>query len=235
VRYLPGVFLCYDRHMTKKSLIGGFSVLISELIIGVMVIIICLSFLLTITQKYLTTFDKTIIQSVYSLRSDFLTGVMKTITFFGGELFLSCGIFLLLLVLWRRHKISALIFTFLLVFGTVINLFLKDIFHRPRPDYLPLVHEITYSFPSGHAMNSFIFYTCLAYFIIRNTKSRQVKIITAISAGSIIFLIGLSRVYLGAHFPSDVIAGYIAGLMWFIVILVAERTAHHFKLFKKVL
>jgi undecaprenyl-diphosphatase len=221
--------------MRKNSLFLTCSLLVTELVVGVMAIILCLSLLLTFSRNFLTVFDLYIIHWIYSFRSDSLTLLMKTFTFFGGEMFLITGILLLLICIWERHRISSFSFTFLLVFGTVINLLLKDIFHRHRPDYMPLVHELTYSFPSGHSMNSFIFYTCLAYFIIRNTKNNKIKFFTIICTASIILLIGLSRVYLGAHYPSDVIAGYIAGMLWFFIILLVEKTAHYFKLFKKVL
>ena len=132
-----------------------------------------LSLLLIISKNYLRIFDQSIISFVYSFRSDTATTIMKFFTFLGGEIFLVSGILLFLLLLFRKHTISAFNFTVLLVFGTVINLFLKQIFHRARPDFHPLLFESTYSFPSGHSMNSFIFYSCVGYFIIRNTKKRS--------------------------------------------------------------
>jgi undecaprenyl-diphosphatase len=158
---------------------------------------------------------------------------MKFFTFLGGEIFLTSGILLLLALLYKRHKVSSFNFTVLLVLGTIINLLLKFVFQRPRPDYLPLMFESTYSFPSGHAMNSFIFYSCIAYFIFRNTKSVGVRIFAGVLLSILVLMIGISRIYLGVHYPSDVLAGYIAGILWFLLIVFIEKTASKFKLFKK--
>ncbi len=217
--------------MPNKSFLPAVLIIGAELAVGVLAIIAYLSFFLVIFTHNLSNFDKSIIDWVYSFRSESLTAVMKVITFFGGEIFITCGIVVLLGLLYKKHKVSTFNFTVLLVFGTIINLLLKFIYQRPRPEYQPLMFESTYSFPSGHAMNSFIFYVCLAYFINRNTKNVKVRILSVSFFGVLIGLIGLSRIYLGVHYPSDVLAGYIAGLLWFGVIVIVEKTARKFKLF----
>jgi undecaprenyl-diphosphatase len=221
--------------MRKNSLAFAVFLIGMELVAGLLSIIAFLSLLLIIFRQNLGAFDKTIIQWVYTFRSEGLTELMKGITFLGGEIFITCGILILLTVVFKKHKITTFNFSVLLFFGTIINLLLKWLYQRPRPDYLPLAFESTYSFPSGHAMNSFIFYACLAYFIIRNTKNQKIRLATVLSLCILVGLIGLSRVYLGVHYPSDVLAGYIGGLLWFGVIILVERTAHKFNVFKKVL
>jgi undecaprenyl-diphosphatase len=123
-----------------------------------------------------------------------------------------------------KKRKDALVFSFTLFFGIGLNLLLKDMFHRPRPHLMPLVHETSYSFPSGHAMNSFIFYTCLSFFVFRKLKNRQLGISLITVSGVLLLLIGISRIYLGAHYPSDVLAGYMAGLCWFVVVFLFEKT-----------
>lgn len=218
--------------MRKKTLLTALFIIFIELAVGVLVIIAFLSLLLEISRNNLMIFDRTVIDFIYSFRSEAFTEIMKFITFLGGEIFLVSGILLLLALVYRKHKISSFNFTVLLVFGTVINLLLKFIYQRPRPDYLPLMFESTYSFPSGHAMNSFIFYSCIAYFIFRNTTSTKIKVISGLLLGVLVFMIGISRIYLGVHYPSDVLAGFVAGMLWFAVIVLVEKTARKFKLFK---
>lgn len=222
-------------YMRSKSLFLPIITLLVELLVGLLIIIVFLSILLELSKNYLDFFDTTIIAWVYALRSDALTEIMKFFTFLGGEIFLISGILLFLAFIYRKHKVSFFNFCVLLVFGTVINLLLKWIYQRPRPEYLPILFESTYSFPSGHAMNSFIFYSLVGYFIIRNTKNKTVWFLTVILLSLLIFIIGLSRIYLGVHYPSDVLAGYLSGFLWFLLIVVVERTANKFKLFKKFL
>ncbi len=221
--------------MRRKSILTPLFIIGAEISVGVMAIIVSLTFLLVLSRNKLQLFDHSIITWIYSFRSEGLTELMKFFTFLGGEIFLVSGILLLLALLYQKHKVSSFNFAVLLVFGTVINLFLKLVFQRARPDYLPLMFESTYSFPSGHAMNSFIFYSCIAYFIIRNTKNKTVRVSTILVVGILVFVIGISRIYLGVHYPSDVLAGYIAGIMWFALIVLIEKTAHKFKIFKKSL
>ncbi|HVF69803.1 MAG TPA: phosphatase PAP2 family protein, partial [Xanthomonadales bacterium] len=89
------------------------------------------------------------------------------------------------------------------------------------------------SFPSGHSMNSSVFFLSLTYFIFRNTRNRKLGIILTIFSGIIVVLIGLSRIYLGVHFPSDVLGGYAAGLLWFVAVLLFEKIIIFLRLFKK--
>ncbi|HSX19485.1 MAG TPA: phosphatase PAP2 family protein [Candidatus Saccharimonadales bacterium] len=177
--------------------------------------------------------DNTIIQVIYSLRNPALTAAMKIITFFGGEIFLAAAILTTILIIIRKHKGDAFIFSFILFSGVVLNIFLKDVFQRPRPDLSPLIHESSYSFPSGHSINSFIFYTALSYFIFRKVKNKKLSYLLIAASTILILLIGLSRVYLGVHYPSDVVAGYAEGVIWFASILVFEKALIFFRLMRQ--
>jgi undecaprenyl-diphosphatase len=98
--------------------------------------------------------------------------------------------------------------------GAVLNYLLKNLFERARPEAFRIVAASGYSFPSGHAMVSIYFYGMLAFIIIRKTKSWQWRYV--VTALTILFILamGISRIYLGVHYPSDVVAGYTAGGMW---------------------
>jgi undecaprenyl-diphosphatase len=99
--------------------------------------------------------------------------------------------------------------------GQLLNAFLKATFARPRPD--PLLHltEVnSMSFPSGHAMDSAIIYLTMAALLARFVEPRLLKLYFLGLAAVLTFLIGISRIYLGVHYPSDVLAGWVAGLAW---------------------
>jgi undecaprenyl-diphosphatase len=96
----------------------------------------------------------------------------------------------------------------------VLDITLKLAFLRPRPVAYFGTAPTTYSFPSGHAMGSFCFYGVLAAILAARAKSRRTKWCIWAGAALLIGMIGFSRVYLGVHYPSDVIAGYCAGAVW---------------------
>jgi undecaprenyl-diphosphatase len=216
----------------------GSLVFITELFIGTMVIMASL-FLFSylgshVIDKQVFWFDISIFRLLYPLRNPLLTNSMFGITFLGSGTFLTiAAVGVIGYLYWKNHKRTSLTFLFLLLSGTELNFLLKNIFHRARPEFYPLVNEPSYSFPSGHAMNSFIFYTALSFFIFNRLQNKRLKPVLILISAILILLIGLSRIYLGAHYPSDVLAGFIAGLLWFAVIVVFEKTLVFLELFKK--
>lgn len=211
--------------------------LATEMLLGVGIVMMSLSIFLKLAddvlEKETISVDSTIIHIIYSFRSPLLTNIMNIFSFFGGEVFLGGVILLTIILLFKKHKKDAAAFSFILSFGLFFNLILKNMFHRPRPQFLPLVHETTFSFPSGHAMNSFVFYISLYYFIFRKTKNKNLRIALSTISMILVLCIGISRVYLGAHYPSDVIAGYLAGLIWFGMVLLFKKLLLFFRLFKE--
>jgi undecaprenyl-diphosphatase len=99
--------------------------------------------------------------------------------------------------------------------GGAFNSFLKAVFVRDRPDVVPhLVDVSSASFPSGHAMNSAMVYLTLAALLITAERSRRVRAFLMAAAVLLTLLVGLSRVYLGVHWPTDVLAGWAVGAAW---------------------
>ncbi|HLW54957.1 MAG TPA: phosphatase PAP2 family protein [Candidatus Angelobacter sp.] len=105
----------------------------------------------------------------------------------------------------------------------VLELALKQAFHRPRPQTYFGAAPHSYSFPSGHALFSFCFYAVLAGLIVERTQSTLLKIVVGVVAAVLIVAIGLSRIYLGMHYPSDVVAGYVAAAIWVSTLLTLDR------------
>lgn len=141
--------------------------------------------------------------------------IAKTITQFGGPIVLIATATILLIVI-KNKKIGKLIWANLII-ATLLNQALKRIVQRPRPTGLNMIDESGYSFPSGHSMVSAAFYGFLIYLIYKNIKNKYLKwaLITVLSV--LIILIGTSRIYLGVHYTSDVIAGYLFGFAYLII------------------
>jgi len=108
--------------------------------------------------------------------------------------------------------------------GWFMSTLLKMMFNRPRPDLVP--HEAYFSsasFPSGHSMLSAVTYLTLGALLARSHQRRRIKAFFLLSAGLLTFLVGVSRVYLGVHWPTDVLAGWTAGATWAILCWLAAR------------
>jgi membrane-associated phospholipid phosphatase len=109
--------------------------------------------------------------------------------------------------------------------SAVLNQMLKGLFERPRPHFdHPLLIETSYSFPSGHAMESFVVYGMLAYFGVLALRSWEWRVGVVCGAALLVVLIGFSRMYLGVHYFSDVIAGYAAGGVWLSALITGVET-----------
>ena len=149
----------------------------------------------------------------------FLKSSMIDITALGGTtvltLFAILAIsFLLLRGRWRQALLAA----FATGGGAIMGKVLKSLFARPRPEVVPHLVEVTsLSFPSGHSMNSAIVYLTLAVLLARSFTERKLRAFTIGVAVLLVLTIGFSRIYLGVHYPSDVLAGWSIGAAWALV------------------
>lgn len=149
------------------------------------------------------------------LISDFATPIAQFITNFGGAAFL-IGSAILLLVVIKNKKIGISICSNLVI-ATGLNVLLKNILQRPRPTEYRLIDESGYSFPSGHSMISMAFYGFVIYLIYKYVKNKYLKwsLITILSI--LIVSIGISRIYLGVHYTSDVLAGFLIAISYLVI------------------
>ena len=112
--------------------------------------------------------------------------------------------------------------------GWVLNALLKEFFRRPRPYAVPHLSQVmSLSFPSGHAMTSAAVYLTLGALLMRVADRRATKIYCMTCAMVMAALIGITRVYLGVHYPTDVLAGWLVGLSWALVCWMVERALEH--------
>ena len=142
--------------------------------------------------------------------SPILTGIVKGITHMGDAVAVITFCLLLIAIPKSRRSI-ALPVSVSVILSTILNLVLKDIFARERPDILKLINETSYSFPSGHAMINASLYTMLVLLIYKFIQNKPEKIALCAVCIALTIAIGCSRIYLGVHYAGDVIGGWLIG------------------------
>jgi undecaprenyl-diphosphatase len=137
------------------------------------------------------------------------------------------------LVIARRHH-AAIFILVATVGGALLSTALKGLYSRPRPDVVPHLASVTsYSFPSGHAMLSAVVYLTLGALLARLVEGRWTKLYFVGVAVLLTILVGSSRVYLGVHYPTDVAAGWAAGVGWAVLCWLLARHLQHRGLVEK--
>lgn len=173
---------------------------------------------LIITGLVITDVTLSIDHAVYdfliSFKSDKLTYFFKFFTKFAN---VKTIVIIVLLFLIIKRNILRFYPLIVAVDVELLNLLLKFIVKRDRPNILQLVTVDNYSYPSGHAMISMGLYGCFIYLIYKYVKNKKVKIIGISILSILILLIGISRIYLGVHYFSDIIGGYIASICYLII------------------
>lgn len=162
--------------------------------------------------------DNMIGHEFYEERSAGLTSLFIFFTRLADGWFIAIVVIVISLFFILKYKNYRLALWYAATVGLgagLVNQLVKFLFQRPRPTNINhLIEQGGYSFPSGHAMGSMILYGALAFLIIRLAKHKVTKWLVFIAAGILITLVGASRVYLGVHYPSDIIGGYSLGAAW---------------------
>jgi membrane-associated phospholipid phosphatase len=167
--------------------------------------------------------DQRLANWLHGQATDPLTDVFHGITFLGNFVTLLAVTLLAVTILWRRRERTDAVFVGLAFVGAqVLSSGMKLGFRRDRPFFPdPLATESTFSFPSGHAMVSLAVYGAIALVLARrlSTNGRRALLVGVVAV--LVLAIGFSRLYLGVHFLSDVLAGYAAGIAWVSLLYVA--------------
>lgn len=169
----------------------------------------------------LISFDSLIIAFVQGFETEFLTAIMKFFSFIGSTvsvIIISIGSALYLYYV-LRHRRELILLAITMIGSTLLNILLKSIFQRARPEINQIVFEEGFSFPSGHSMAAFSLYGILTFLLWRHIKTRIGRGLLLTINSLMILLIGLSRIYLGVHYPSDVIAAYAASGFWLFTVI----------------
>ncbi len=159
----------------------------------------------------IAAFDNKIYQLITSYKNDYLTTFFKLITFLCSPFFIATLTIILLFCL-KKEKIGLKI-AINVIICTILNQVLKNLFRRPRPVGISLIKENGFSFPSGHSMVSLGFYGFIIYILNNSKESKTKKTVLSILLSFLILLIGVSRIYLGVHYASDVLAAYAISLV----------------------
>lgn len=185
-------------------------------------IILFIQFTNNLLEGNLTWFDEEATQYLFAKRTDDLTTLMTFITNMGSVTAYLIWLPIIFMVVYLcnhrwSHSIEAIV---ILISAFLLNLSLKAYYGRLRPDKEHQLVELTegsLSYPSGHSMTAMAFYGFVIYLLFHLRMKKSYSIVMSLVFGALIFFIGVSRVYLGAHYPTDIIAGFVAGFIWLMV------------------
>ena len=169
-------------------------------------------------------FDTKVFNLLNIYTSPSMLRLMQVFSFFGSLYFLiPAYIILIFVLLKRRQNADAINILVISIASTALMFFLKAYFHRPRPDLTFLRTTYNYSFPSGHALSSFIFCSVLIHLLWQSKISNTWKYVSIVLLLSFSISIGISRIVLRYHFASDVLAGFCFGFVWVILSFWIQR------------
>ena len=183
------------------------------------VLLICAAIFIAIFEDVYEQEKMTIDTIVYKfavlyLRREPITTIMKIITNLGSAYFLIT--FTILSIIFLKNKKISILIVANLVISTALNILLKNIVQRPRPEGYRLIEESGYSFPSGHSMVSVAFYGFIVYLIWKKVKNTKLKCFLCSILIILALAIGFSRIYLGVHYASDVLAGAVLSISYLV-------------------
>jgi undecaprenyl-diphosphatase len=167
------------------------------------------------------TWDNNVTLFFEKVRTPLLNDVFLFISDIGSIKYILPICFVIAVILLIRGKVVDVVFIFVMLYSVrLLNYQLKELFLRERPPFNAVYEASHYSFPSGHSMNSMATYSFLCFLLIRYlSNANKQKMTLIIITTTLILLIGLSRVYLGVHYLTDVVSGFSAGFAWFIVVI----------------
>lgn len=225
----PVVFWLIGHYLNKKAWYSAveeqflavqrrypiFYIVVGLLISAIMLTAFAMLARATVVKNTMGVFDNTFIWLVRYFASPGVDKVMLFITDIGfGIKYISIVLASFLLLCYKRRWREVAGLGICLAGGAMLNFWLKYVFQRSRPDLLHIVQEIGYSFPSGHVIASMCFYGMGTFLIMRSLSSWRGRLMVLTVAVILNVTIGMSRIYLGVHYPTDVVAGYTVGSMW---------------------
>lgn len=181
--------------------------------------------IILVKTNLIAVFDSAIYNLLTANMNDGLTNIFKSITFFGDEAFIIPVIILSVIigVILKKIRSGAIVAIFVMVNDFIKALF-KLIIQRPRPEILQLVQEGGFSFPSGHTMAAASLSGILIYLILKSGMDKNLKIVLSSILALMALLVGLSRIYLGVHYASDVLGAFIiSSILLLILISINEK------------
>ncbi|MBJ9991111.1 phosphatase PAP2 family protein [Paenibacillus sp. S28] len=183
-----------------------------SLVLGVLFVIM----MVLVGADRIAWFDQSIIDAVQGMENEGLTRIMRGFTFLGSSLVATLLSVIAFLFLWLvlRHRKELLMFLLSVGGSEIWNIIIKNWMQRQRPNTHRLIEISGFSFPSGHSMAAFALYGTLTYLLWRHIPALAGRIAMIVIGVALTLLIGISRIYLGVHYPSDVFGGYLASATW---------------------
>lgn len=219
----------YIERISPLGTFGNYLMVGSVLGIGAMLLFAKLAS--ELLENELKWFDDAVIGLVHRLDSPLTTAIMKGFTTLGSATVMTGLALVAAILLWqiKRHFWDATMVLIALLGSYGLNELLKWIFRRDRPNIARLVEATGYSFPSGHAMVSITVFGFLAYLVWINIRKRPLRYSLTAALVLVVVVIGVSRIYLGVHYPSDVLGGFIAGGFWLIGCILGLEAIRYYK------
>lgn len=193
-----------------------------------------LLFFLLLTYSVVTggtlALDEALIQRVSTLEHPFLTGTLIALSYIGSTTPVVVISLVLIIILYQftKKKRDVIFFAVVSLCSVTLNVLLKSYFQRERPTIIIMIEETGFSYPSAHAMAAFTLYGAVTFLFWRHLKNRKSRRLLVGAAACMILLMGFSRIYLGVHYPSDVIGGYlVSGMLLTISIFIYEFIQHY--------
>ncbi|WP_438349602.1 phosphatase PAP2 family protein [Paenibacillus sp. FA6] len=161
-------------------------------------------------------FDQTIISYVQGRESPLLTTILTFFTDIGSGVSISIITIIVMIVLYKflGHRRELMFLAWVVIGSALLNMLLKLLFQRARPTLHRIVDANGYSFPSGHSMAAFSLYAAIAFLVWKHVPNAIGRMFIIILSSIFILTIGVSRIYLGVHYPSDIIGGYLMSACW---------------------
>jgi undecaprenyl-diphosphatase len=184
-----------------------------------------------LTGDPIVRFDRALDDYLHAHATPALTTFFLIVTALGSiEAMVLLGVVVATFLAWGRRWLFLGSWLAAVAGSAFLNHVLKGLFERPRPHFEhPLLVESSFSFPSGHAMESFVVYGMLAYLAVLALRSWESRVAVVFEAALLVVLIGFSRMYLGVHYFSDVLAGYAAGGVWLSALVTGTETIRRSK------
>ncbi len=169
-------------------------------------------------------FDASVRDYVHGFAAPALTSAMEFFSLVGSPLFLTIlGLIVVGIFIYQKHKRAVVLFLIGMAGELLLDTLLKLFFKRARPEaFFGYALPSSYSFPSGHALGSLCFFGILAWLVTARIKNKIGKTLIWLTAIFLILSIGISRIYLGVHYPSDVLAGFSTGLFWVLTVALGD-------------
>lgn len=194
------------------------------LAITILILLVLIIYGLIVIQK-IQNFDNAVYNIISKFISEPVTVIAKVITTMGSAYVIIPATIISAILFWKKEYGKLILINLCVLI--LINQGIKFIIKRPRPEVIRLIAEKGYSFPSGHSMISMAFYGFMIYIIYTNVKNNYLKWGLITSLTIIILLIGLSRIYLGVHYASDVLAGFLISIAYLILISMNLKTNNY--------